>query len=206
MHNSFVIYRYFICVCAINFVFSGKIDENEIKTWVSKFEQNLQGHINKVLAVDQIENNFKNYNKDLVIAKINGSAVFSSIYERVSLRYTDLELAVKAIKSALEGSVSPSSAPPGPSTPGPAAPPGLVAPPGFPAPPGLKPLVGPGAPSGGPRVPLARCCTGVANTYPYNGRFRDGVDMKECYENVDDTLRLVADSGATEVFQVGSYN
>ena len=175
-----LLYRIFIYICAIELVFTGQIDDNEVKSWVSNFEQNLNGHVSNVLAVNDIENNLKKYSKDLLIAKVNGSSVFSSVHQSVSLRYTDLELAVNAIKSGLESPISPTTASPGP-----------------------KPLVPPGGPSGGFKAPLPRCCKGAANKYPYNGRFRDGVDLKECYENVDDTLRMVSDSGIAEVFKVG---
>lgn len=174
---------------------TSKIDENEVETWVTDFRQNLNGHVDRILSVKAIESNFGKFNKDLVIAKINGSDVFSSVYQSVSLRYTDLERALTDLKSSIEGSVSPTSGPPGPNSPG-TGPPPLISPRGGP------PLAPPGA-GGVPPVGLTGCCADCS-VKKYNWRFRDLVCEKECYENVDETLRCIASSGVADTFKVKS--
>ena len=197
-----------IFVYAVKCSLASIIDENKVKTWVSNFKQNLDGHINNVLAIREIENNFTKYNKDLVPAIIDGSKVFSSIFEKVSIRYTELELALMDIKATIEKPVSSTSGPTagpgaGPTIPAlPGAGPPLLAPPGASSPSltGGPPLVPPGLPVA-PPIGLSRCCAGCSSK-KYNGRFRDEICEKECYENMDELLKRIASSGLAETFQV----
>ena len=198
---------YFLFVCVVRCSLASIINENEVKTWVSNFKQNLDGHINNVLAIKEIESNFTKYNKDLVTVQINGSEVFESIFEKVSIRYTELELALRDIKKTIEKPGSSTSGPPSPvAGPGSSAPPGggppLLVPPGAPGPSlsGGPPLVPPGLPVA-PPVGLSRCCA-QCTSKRYSGRFRDEICEKECYENMDELLKNIASSGLAETFQV----
>ena len=198
---------YFIFVCVVRCSLASIINENEVKTWVSNFKQNLDGHINNVLAIKEIESNFTKYNKDLVTVQINGSEVFESIFEKVSIRYTDLELALRDLKRTIEKPVSSTSGPPspvaGPGSPSPSGGgPPLLVPPGAPGSSlnGGPPLVPPGLPVA-PPVGLSRCCARCTNK-KYSGRFREEICEKECYENMDELLKNIASSGLAETFQV----
>ena len=180
---SLFLCKVIVYMCAAWYTVAGKIDDNEVKSWVSVFQQNLDGHINSVLNVKEIESNFEKFNKDLLIAKINGTEVFSAIYQSVSIRFTELESAVGKIKFALENGSVPTAAPTPPAA-------------------GVPPIGGP--PMAHPPQALTRCCMRRNPiNYKYNGRFRDEVYEKECYENVDGTLRQVAASGLVDTLKVG---
>lgn len=207
MYKIRLVWKFFVFVCVVKHSLAGIIDENEVKSWVSNFKQNLDGHINNVLAIKEIENNFTKYNKDLVITKINGSEVFSSIFQKVSIRYTELESALTYIKASVERPVTPSASPTSPGagqavpTPPGAGPPPLV-PPGPVAPSltGSPPLAPPGLPVA-PPIGLSRCCA-ACSAKKYDGRFREEICDKECYENMDELLRSIASLGLAGTFKV----
>ena len=152
-----------------------QLDGSQIKQWVLGFKQDLDSHIDKVLAYGQIEKMLSGFETKLVNAPINGEEIFNGIFQNVSLRYNDVVLAANRLKQKLEKDVG-----------------------------SLNNVDGSGAPvpgAGPPPMPFTKCCCGLGPG-PFDGRVRDTVQDKECYGREDALLKSLSKTGFVSTLKV----
>ena len=206
-----------VCLTCIGSVNLFKLDESQVNQWTAKFKTDLDTRIDKMLGYQQVKSMLHKYESELGFVPIKGDETFKQIFERVNSKYNDLVLAVNKLKSGIEKALTDQQADEpdiyssetesirdqddnfgGPPAPGNGSPPLGSGP----APP-LRPSGGGPAPPipGAPDKPLQRCCV-PGKGQKYDGRFREEVKMEACYENVDETLKNISNSGIENVFKV----
>ncbi|XP_053377571.1 VWFA and cache domain-containing protein CG16868-like isoform X2 [Mercenaria mercenaria] len=152
-------------VCSVSLE---KFDESQMKQIAATFKQELDSHIDKVLAYGQIEQKLQEFETHLVHGPINGEDIFNEIFQNVSLRYNDVVLAANRLKQVLEKDV------------------GL-----------LDNVDSTGAPppgGGPPPVPLTKCCC-ESSPGVFDARLHDRVQAKECYGSQDALLESLGKTG-----------
>ena len=187
-------------------VFCNSLLDFQVENYASIFHKTLDSHLEEKLALTEIKSMIRSHEGELGIRKINGTLEFQRIFLSIQLRFADLQQSVGHLKSVIENLLNGLSVSnQGPSIsltsmPMPGVPPisGTLNSHQGPVPPVPPPAVGnikPPQISGlGPLLPLGQCC-GNAGPFVYNGKFREKVSLKECYENIDDHLKAVRSSG-----------
>lgn len=161
------------------FVLSQKIDDSQINRYVTSFKQELESHIDQVLAYKQIQQMLDVAEAELAHGPIKGEEIFKEVFQSVSLRYNDVVLAANTLKKELEKNIP------------------LL---------NFGSNLGTPVPNGGPPpVPLTKCCCGIGPGL-FDGRVRDRVQQKACYGSQDVLLESLSKTGFISTLEVSSLN
>lgn len=161
------------------FVISQKIDDSQLDQFVTSFKQELESHIDQVLAYKQIQQMLDVAEAELAHGPINGEEIFKEVFQNVSLRYNDVVLAANTLKNELEKNIS------------------LL---------NFGSIMGPPVPNGGsPPVPLTKCCCGIGPGL-FDGRLRDRVQQEACYGSQDALLESLSKTEFVSTLKVSSLN
>lgn len=155
---------------------STQISMGDIEPLVNKFKLNLNYHIDEVLAFEHIKQMLEKHEGDLVISPINGPEIFENLYQSISIKYSDVILAVKKLKRAFEANTNSST----------------------------ESMVPPPSMGGGPPIvpPSMKCCC-TLRPGKFDGKVRDSVHDEECYGNQDKILESISRTNFKDAMKVG---